>query len=248
MTPTSTRSHYLAALGIKQWVRRERHPQAQKNETDRPLPKRPNVPDDSKSNNPELRSETASRQVWQTLRTNVAQCTACELHQSRSQTVFGTGNEQANWLIIGEAPGAEEDLQGEPFVGRAGKLLDSMLCALGLNRNAVYIANILKCRPPNNRDPRAEEVACCERYLQQQIALINPSIILALGRIAAQNLLKNQEKIGAMRGKRYEYANTGIPIVATYHPAYLLRAPREKSKSWQDLLFAKSIVEHQTLE
>ncbi|MFV2054881.1 MAG: uracil-DNA glycosylase family protein [Thiohalomonadales bacterium] len=248
MTPTSTRSHYLAALGIEQWVRRERHPHAQQNETDRPLLKESDLSDDLNSASPELRTDAASSQVWQTLRANVAQCTACELHQSRSQTVFGAGNEQAKWLIIGEAPGAEEDLQGEPFVGRAGKLLDNMLHALGLNRNAVYIANILKCRPPNNRDPRAEEVACCERYLRQQVALINPSIILALGRIAAQNLLKNQEKIGSMRGKRYEYANTGIPIVATYHPAYLLRAPREKSKSWQDLLFAKSIIEHQTLE
>ena len=178
------------------------------------------------------------QKVWDDLRAEVAACTRCELHKGRIQTVFGAGNSEAEWLIIGEAPGAEEDKQGEPFVGRAGKLLNSMLRAIGLQREQVFIANILKCRPPNNRDPQPEEVACCESYLKQQIALIKPKIILAVGRIAAQNLLKTDTPIGQMRGRRYEYPGTNIPVVVTYHPAYLLRSPREKRKSWQDLQHA----------
>jgi uracil-DNA glycosylase, family 4 len=172
------------------------------------------------------------------LRAEVAACTKCELHKGRTQTVFGTGDIKADWMIIGEAPGAEEDKQGEPFVGRAGKLLNSMLRAIGLKREEVYIANIIKCRPPNNRDPRPEEVTCCENYLKQQIAMTKPKIILAVGRIAAQNLLKIDTPIGQMRGRRYEYPGAGIPVVVTYHPAYLLRSPREKRKSWQDLKYA----------
>lgn len=168
----------------------------------------------------------------------VAVCQQCSLHESRTQTVFGVGNPDADWLVIGEAPGAEEDRQGEPFVGRAGRLLNSMLLAIGLPREQVFIANILKCRPPNNRDPKPEEVIACESYLRQQIDLIKPKIILAVGRIAAQNLLKLETPIGKMRGQRYQYPDSELPVIVTYHPAYLLRSPREKRKVWEDLKLA----------
>ena len=169
---------------------------------------------------------------WADLRQRVAKCQQCELHQGRTQTVFGVGDHNADWLIIGEAPGAEEDRQGEPFVGRAGKLLNSMLFACGMQREQVFIANILKCRPPNNRDPKPEEVVACSSYLKEQIDLLQPKIILAVGRIAAQNLMQTETPIGKMRGQRYQYADTGIPVVVTYHPAYLLRSPCEKRKAW----------------
>ena len=172
---------------------------------------------------------------WDELQARVAGCTLCELHSSRTQTVFGVGNRAADWLVIGEAPGKDEDQQGEPFVGRAGQLLNAMLQAIGLKRGQVYIANILKCRPPNNRDPKPEEVVCCEPYLLRQIALINPGIILAVGRISAQNLLQTDTPIGRLRGRVHRFRDTGIPLVATYHPAYLLRSPVEKRKAWQDL-------------
>ena len=179
---------------------------------------------------------------WGSLESQVSQCSLCELQQSRTQTVFGIGSQSADWLIIGEAPGKEEDLQGEPFVGRAGQLLNAMLLAIGLRREQVYIANILKCRPPNNRDPRPDEVVQCEPYLMQQIALLQPKIILAIGRIAAQNLLKTDIPIGKLRGQVHNLGDTGIPVIATYHPAYLLRSPQEKSKAWQDLQLAMQTI------
>lgn len=178
---------------------------------------------------------------WAILRQRVSTCQQCILHSNRTQTVFGTGDINADWLIIGEAPGAQEDKQGEPFVGRAGKLLNNMLLALGLQRQEVFIANILKCRPPENRDPRPEEVSACSGYLRQQIELIQPKLILAVGRIAAQNLLQTDQAIGKMRGQHYQYADTGIAVVVTYHPAYLIRAPREKKKAWQDLKLAMQV-------
>jgi DNA polymerase len=159
--------------------------------------------------------------------------------------VFGTGNRDADWLIIGEAPGADEDRQGEPFVGRAGKLLTEMLFAAGFQRADVYIANILKCRPPANRDPSPDEVACCHAYLQQQIALIQPQVILAVGRIAAHNLLQTDRQLGDLRGKVHGYGDTNIPVIVTYHPAYLLRSPLEKRKVWSDLQFAKAVRKQQ---
>lgn len=180
-------------------------------------------------------------QSWELLKQQVSVCRKCALHKGRTQTVFGVGDPDAEWLLIGEAPGAEEDRQGEPFVGRAGKLLNAMLEAIGLDRERVFIANILKCRPPGNRDPLPEEVIACEQYLKQQIDSIRPEIILALGRIAAQNLLKIEVPIGRMRGRRYEYSDTGVPVVVTYHPAYLLRSPGEKRKTWQDLQLAMKI-------
>ncbi len=185
----------------------------------------------------------SEEQDWQGLRDEVSACQKCELHQGRTQTVFGVGDTAADWLIIGEAPGAEEDRQGEPFVGRAGKLLNSMLEAIGLAREQVYIANILKCRPPNNRDPKPEEVSQCENYLAEQVRMIQPKVILAVGRIAAQNLLKVDTPIGKMRGQQYCYPGGDIPVIVTYHPAYLLRSPREKRKSWQDLQLAMSVYQ-----
>lgn len=178
--------------------------------------------------------------IWQQLEQAVSDCTKCELHTSRTQTVFGVGNKNADLLIIGEAPGRDEDLQGEPFVGRAGQLLNAMLSAIGFQRDQVYIANILKCRPPNNRDPKPEEAEACDPWLQQQIELIQPGVILALGRIAAQKLLNTDQSLGALRSKQYNYS--GIPLIVSYHPAYLLRKPIEKRKSWQDLKRIKFLL------
>ncbi len=170
---------------------------------------------------------------WQALQQQVATCTACELHCTRTQTVFGVGNTNANLLIIGEAPGFYEDQQGEPFVGRAGQLLDNMLRAIKLDRSQVYIANILKCRPPNNRDPKPEEVALCTDFLIKQIELMQPKLILAVGRIAAHFLLNTDQPLGKLRQQDFLYQN--IPLRVTYHPAYLLRNPRDKAKAWLDL-------------
>lgn len=179
-------------------------------------------------------------EIWQRLEQAVSECTKCELHASRTRTVFGTGNRNADLLIIGEAPGRDEDLQGEPFVGRAGQLLNAMLAAIGFQRDQVYIANILKCRPPSNRDPRPEEAAACNAWLQQQIELMQPGVILALGRIAAHKLLNTDQSLAALRTKQHDYS--GIPLIVSYHPAYLLRKPVEKRKSWQDLKRIKYLL------
>ena len=198
------------------------------------------------SDNPNLHLQDPDRIAtyqWDQLQVAVKQCIACELHQTRKNTVFGVGNQQADWMVVGEAPGADEDRQGEPFVGRAGQLLNNMLQAIGLQREQVYIANILKCRPPNNRDPRPEEVTKCEPFLKRQVELVNPKIILAVGRIAAHNLLKTDTSLARMRGKCFYYGEQETPVVVTYHPAYLLRSPSEKRKAWQDLLFARTLVE-----
>ncbi len=163
----------------------------------------------------------------------VSVCTRCDLHKSRTQTVFGVGNPRAQLMFIGEAPGADEDAQGEPFVGRAGQLLTKIIAAMGLTREEVYIANILKCRPPQNRDPLPSEVECCEEYLRAQIALIQPKYICALGRIAAHWLLKTEAPLGALRTGNYTYE--GIPVIVTYHPAALLRNPGFKAPCWEDM-------------
>ena len=172
---------------------------------------------------------------WEDLAACVKTCERCELHSSRTQTVFGVGNKNARLLLIGEAPGAEEDRQGEPFVGAAGQLLTAMLAAIGLQRSDVYIANILKCRPPGNRDPKPQEVAECNAYLKRQVELIQPDMVLALGRIAAQNLLQTSENLGKLRGQWHSFGVAKTPLWVSYHPAYLLRSPTEKQKSWQDL-------------
>lgn len=174
---------------------------------------------------------------WSELEATVSACTLCDLHKTRIQTVFGVGNTHADVLVIGEAPGADEDKQGEPFVGRAGQLLTAMLKAIGLERDDVYIANILKCRPPQNRDPSIEEAQACWPYLSRQIELVKPKVILALGRIAAHRLLKTNTSLARLRGKQHYLEEISAPVIVTYHPAYLLRAPQEKRKAWEDLQF-----------
>lgn len=179
---------------------------------------------------------------WDALRARVAACTRCGLCASRTQTVFGVGDQRAAWLIVGEAPGAEEDRRGEPFVGRAGQLLNAMLRSIGLAREAVFIANVLKCRPPNNRDPSAAEAASCLPYLTRQIALLRPKIVLVVGRIAAQNLLTTDEPLAKLRQRTHRFGADRVPVVVTYHPAYLLRSPTEKRKAWSDLVYARGVA------
>lgn len=177
---------------------------------------------------------------WAALAAAVRECTLCGLCASRTQTVFGTGDVHARLMVIGEAPGAEEDRQGEPFVGRAGQLLNSMLQAAGFARAQVYIANVLKCRPPNNRDPAAEEMERCLPYLRRQIELVQPAVILCVGRIAAQRLLDRDEPLARLRGRIHRLGP--FPVVVTYHPAYLLRSPSEKRRSWEDLKLALGVL------
>jgi uracil-DNA glycosylase family 4 len=184
---------------------------------------------------------------WDALRTEVLTCTKCVLHQTRTQGVLGVGPRRSDWMVIGEAPGAEEDRRGEPFVGRAGHLLDAMLHAVGLNRGTnVYIANVLKSRPPGNRDPKPDEVAACLPYLMRQIELLQPRLMLAVGRIAAQNLLSTDLSLGRLRGKVHHFGELNTPLIVTYHPAYLLRTPADKSKAWEDLKFARSVFRQLT--
>lgn len=179
---------------------------------------------------------------WGQLEASIAGCTACGLCQSRTRTVAGVGDQNADWLYVGEGPGAQEDLAGEPFVGPAGKLLDNMLTAIDLKRGRrVFITNIVKCRPPGNREPRPEEAQCCEPYLARQIELIRPKLIIALGKVAAQNLLHTDASLGSLRGRLHRHS--GIPVIVTYHPAYLLRTLPAKAKAWEDLCFARSTME-----
>lgn len=238
---TARQQAYLQAMGIQAWVRREAPGGAAPRASATAVTPAAQA---VAAVQPEQGGVTPARAVsqldWAQLRAAVAACTACELHQTRTQTVFGVGDQRAEWMIIGEAPGADEDRQGEPFVGRAGQLLNAMLQALGLAREQVYIANILKCRPPNNRDPRPEEVAQCEGYLRRQVELVQPKLILAVGRIAAHNLLKTDEALGRLRGRVHHYGAT--PLVVTYHPAYLLRTPADKAKAWDDLRFARRVL------
>lgn len=179
---------------------------------------------------------------WAELKAAVAGCTACELHKARTRTVFGVGDENADWLFIGEAPGADEDAQGEPFVGQAGKLLDNMLKSIGLKRgDNVYIANVVKSHPPNNRDPLPDEIAACFPYLQRQIELIQPKLIITLGKVASEALLGREEAIASLRGRVHGYQ--GIPLIVTYHPAYLLRTLQDKARAWEDLCLAKQTIQ-----
>lgn len=183
---------------------------------------------------------------WTALREAVAGCNACTLCSGRTQTVFGVGNPHAHWMIVGEAPGEQEDLKGEPFVGKSGQLLDNMLRAVGLTRDEaapeaqVYIANTVKCRPPGNRNPEPAELAQCEPFLMRQVALVRPRIILAMGRFAVQSLLRSTEPIGRLRGRVHQYE--GVPLVVTYHPAYLLRNPEDKARAWDDLCLAREVL------
>ncbi len=226
--PEQQRRAYLEALGIDVWVPRDEPEPEVVAEADSEPAVEPSAP------------PVRDGLDWTALRGAVSGCTQCALHETRTQTVFGVGNQDADWMIIGEAPGAEEDRRGEPFVGRAGKLLDEMLRAVGQGRDKVFIANILKCRPPNNRDPKPEESAQCRGYLERQIELVQPRIILAVGRIAAQLLLDTDTPVGRLRGKPHQLGAT--PLVVTYHPAYLLRSPSQKRKSWQDLCLARRVA------
>lgn len=187
------------------------------------------------------RRELIRQMGWDELKQAVVRCEACSLAQTRTRTVFGVGDEHAEWLFVGEAPGAEEDRRGEPFVGQAGQLLDNMLAAIQLKRGEnVYIANVLKCRPPQNRDPHGEEVVKCDPFLKRQVELIKPRLIVALGKFAAQSLLGGEQSIAALRGKLHDYH--GVPLIVTYHPAYLLRNMTDKAKAWEDLCFARATM------
>jgi uracil-DNA glycosylase family 4 len=189
----------------------------------------------------ESRRAAVMKMDWDALKECVSHCQSCALAETRTQTVFGVGDPRADWLLVGEAPGAEEDRRGEPFVGQAGKLLDSMLAAIQLKRGEkVYIANVLKCRPPENRDPQGEEVVQCDPFLKRQVELIQPKLIVALGRFAAQSILNTQASISALRGKLHDYH--GVPVIVTYHPAYLLRNLPDKAKAWEDLCFARATM------
>ena len=222
------RLQYLEAMGIDVWVPRTSV------HSEQPLSSEAVI------DNAEPETPAPATDNWAALQAEVANCTKCALCATRTQTVFGSGNKQADWMLVGEAPGQHEDEQGLPFVGNAGLLLTEMLRAIGLTREEVFITNILKCRPPNNRDPHADEVESCNDYLQRQQALIKPKIILAVGRIAAQTLLKTDEPLARLRGKVHAFNNT--PVVVVYHPAYLLRSLPEKRKAWQDLTHAMQTI------
>lgn len=222
------RAAYLEALGVDVYVRRG---------LARPAAPIPRVEVD-RTPDPAVASLD-----WTALRETVAACRLCGLCETRTQTVFGVGDTSARWMFIGEAPGADEDRQGEPFVGRAGQLLTSMIRATGLTRESVYIANVLKCRPPGNRDPKAEEAAACRAYLDRQVELVNPTLVVAVGRIAAQTLLGTDVPLAKLRGRVHALGAARRPLVVVYHPAYLLRSPGEKRKAWLDLLQAKQVFE-----
>jgi DNA polymerase len=226
MSAEADRVSYLRALGIDIWRKR--------GSTD-------TLPDEE----PLADADDVPLMNWEQLQHKVASCTDCGLHKTRTQTVFGVGDADADWLIIGEAPGQQEDRRGEPFVGRAGQLLDQMLRAVGQTRQSVFIANVLKCRPPNNRDPAKDEAAACRAHLERQIELIRPRLILAVGRIAAQMLLDSDEPLGRLRGRLHYLKDETLPLVVTYHPAYLLRSPSQKGKAWQDLCLARRVATEQ---
>lgn len=239
------REGYLQAMQVDVWLARDRHAPGLPDSTADAGPAAPGAPPSHGA-----RSAHGGEREFASLEAlgaAVADCHLCALADGRTQTVFGTGDPGARCMIIGEAPGAEEDRRGEPFVGRAGQLLNAMLRAIGLTREGVYIANIVKCRPPKNRDPKPEEMVACAPYLRCQIALVQPRVIVAVGRVAAQHLVGSTVPIGRMRGQSYVYENaeegTRIPLVVTYHPAYLLRSPLEKRKSWQDLKRVRELLE-----
>lgn len=258
-----SRASYLKAMGIVQWRLRERDNSgaggaaASSPGEAAPSPDEPAGKASERVSPPRQAPRTDGRPAaaaapsdddiarldWEGLQRAVPACTRCELHRTRTQTVFGVGDREAEWMFVGEAPGSEEDRRGEPFVGRAGKLLDAMLAAVGRSRDEVFIANVLKCRPPNNRDPHGEEVRQCGAYLLRQIELVKPKLLIALGRFAAQSLLDTTRPIGRLRGEVFEHAASRTPLIVTYHPAYLLRNPLDKRKAWQDLCLIKRTSE-----
>ena len=220
-----SRAH-LDAIGIPVWIRREVARVAKPHDPPR-APVAPPVP-------------AATRLA--SIDAQVRECRKCALHRTRTHTVFGVGRPDAACMFIGEAPGAEEDARGEPFVGRAGKLLDAMLAAIGLTRGDVYIANIVKCRPPRNRDPHTDEIASCSGYLRRQIEAVSPRLLVATGRVAAQSLLSTTKPIGQLRGRTYRFGEDRFPVIVMYHPAYFLRSPLEKRKGWDDLVRLRAML------
>jgi len=259
--PVDERDAWLDALGLVRWVPRTpgRHHTANAPAADRgaaaqasPTAQRRSAPpglggaatDQALSGVATARAAVPDPALmdWDALRACVAGCVHCPLHEGRTQTVFGVGDRAADWMILGEAPGAEEDRRGEPFIGSAGKLLDAMLAAVGRSRRNVFITNVVKCRPPGNRDPAASEAAACGAYLLRQITLQAPKLILAVGRIAGQQLLGSREPLGRLRGRVHAHPALGIPVIVTYHPAYLLRSPADKAGAWQDLLMASRLA------
>jgi uracil-DNA glycosylase family 4 len=242
MQQPSDRLAYLQALGIDVWVPRTAAASAPPALPSLPAAVALPLAPASRLDSPERWEE-----LWQSLQSEVAGCTKCALATTRTQTVFGVGNPHADWLVIGEAPGAEEDRQGKPFVGAAGKLLDAMLQAIDLSRDRnVFILNMLKCRPPHNRDPKPEELDACLPYLMRQVAAIKPKLILAVGRIAAQNLLATDSSLARLRGRVHQFGPLCTPLIVTYHPAYLLRTPADKRKAWEDLKFARDYFKNLT--
>lgn len=231
----SDRRYYLETMGIQPWQSRY-GPEVDDSLIEQSQAVQSESVDASQTSVINGRADVSSMD-WGQLQQAVASCQLCELHSNRTNTVFGMGSQNADLLIIAEAPGVEEDLQGEPFVGPAGQLLDAMLKAINLDRQQVFITNVLKCQTPDNRNPHVSETLCCDPYLQRQIALIQPKLILALGRIAAHHLLVSQDSLAELRERSHTY--NGIPLLVSYHPAYLLRKPVDKRKSWQDLLRAK---------
>ena len=227
---------YLDAIGIPIWVRRTvPHSAGQ-------------VGAPTATARTEAAAVPAAR-VLETIDAQVRDCRKCGLHRTRTRTVFGAGRPGAACMFIGEAPGAEEDAQGEPFVGRAGKLLDAMLAAIGLGRGDVYIANIVKCRPPRNRDPHADEITACSSYLKRQIEAVAPRLLVATGRVAAQSLLSTTRAIGHLRGRTFRYGEDRLPVLVMYHPAYFLRSPLEKRKGWDDLVRLREVLRgHRRIE
>jgi DNA polymerase len=231
MNPDTRRQQYLQALGIPAWVRRHAAAPTAACPAVSVEPLLPLLTLQTKSPLSDLDLSA--------LQEGVRGCTQCGLRATCKQTVFGVGDTKAQWMFVGEAPGADEDEQGEPFVGRAGQLLNAMILAMGMKREQVYIANVMKCRPPGNRDPQPNEVEQCEPYLVRQIELIRPKLIVALGRHAAHSLLKTELPLARLRGQRLRYHDT--PLIVTYHPAYLLRTPSDKKKAWEDLCLAKKV-------
>lgn len=228
----SRKAHYLNALEIVAWRPRTHQAPPQEDVTSAALAAKDHPTDE----------RGAGQLDWKNLKSAVQHCHRCKLAEQRTQTVFGVGDPHADLLIVGEAPGQEEDNKGEPFVGRAGQLLDRMLAAIGLTRDQTFIANIIKCRPPGNRNPAADEITACCPYLKRQIELIEPKLILAVGRISAHQLLQTDEPIGRLRNRSFTLENSDIPVVVSYHPAYLLRSPVEKRKAWDDFLRVKDLL------
>lgn len=228
------RRHHLQQMGVRIWTSKKAENQKKTSASTSVL---------SETSSLKTRAEKIACLDWSGLEVEVAHCQACVLHKTRTQPVFGSGNRQADLLVVGEAPGANEDKQGLPFVGRGGQLLTQMLHAIGLARDDIYIANILKSRPDNNRDPLPEEVKACTPFLLRQIELIEPKLILAVGRIAAHFLLETNSPMSRLRGNLFYYGPRKTPLLVTYHPAYLLRSPREKRKAWQDMQCVKGQLE-----